>query len=228
MASHYLREVRELQPEGPYYLGGFCMGGSVAFEMAQQLTRDGQPVALLALFDSYNHNGTRPRQSPAVRVSYLAQKIEFHLKNLAQIDPKHRWLYLTDKLKGVRARETERISVALSNILRALHLGNGKNKVDVFLEPVNEQAGIAYKPRVYRGKLTLFQPSKNYSFRTRQHMSWQAVAAEGLRLVELPVHPGGMFAEPYVRTLAARLKDCLDEASAEMVATSRLSRAPEE
>jgi hypothetical protein len=54
------------------------------------------------------------------------------------------------------------------------------------------------------------------------------MAGEGLRLEELPVHPGGMFAEPYVRTLAARLKDCLEEANAEMVATSRLSRAPVE
>ncbi len=37
MAESYLREIRELQPEGPYYLGGFCMGGQVAFEMAQRL-----------------------------------------------------------------------------------------------------------------------------------------------------------------------------------------------
>ena len=44
MAESYLRELRELQPEGPYYLGGFCMGGQVAFEIAQRLIRDGEQV----------------------------------------------------------------------------------------------------------------------------------------------------------------------------------------
>src|SRR6266851_10438106 len=40
MAESSLREIRELQPEGPYYLGGFCMGGQVAFEMARRLAQD--------------------------------------------------------------------------------------------------------------------------------------------------------------------------------------------
>jgi amino acid adenylation domain-containing protein len=51
MASGYLKEVRSLQPQGPYYLGGHSIGGLVAFEMAQQLRRQGQEVALLALLD---------------------------------------------------------------------------------------------------------------------------------------------------------------------------------
>ena len=51
MAAHYLTEVRSLQPAGPYFLGGYCMG--VAFEMAQLLHAQGQQVALLAVFDAY-------------------------------------------------------------------------------------------------------------------------------------------------------------------------------
>ena len=35
MAAFYLEEIKQMQPEGPYYLGGFCLGGQVAFEMAQ-------------------------------------------------------------------------------------------------------------------------------------------------------------------------------------------------
>src|SRR5713226_1548702 len=90
MASAYLKEIRELQPEGPYYLGGFCMGGSIAFEMAQQLTKEGQRVALLAMFDSYNHNGISPRRSIGNRISYLRQKVEFHLANVLQLALKDR------------------------------------------------------------------------------------------------------------------------------------------
>jgi amino acid adenylation domain-containing protein len=52
MAEHYLRAIREVQPEGPYLLGGRCLGGLVAYEMACQLERAGERVALLAVLDS--------------------------------------------------------------------------------------------------------------------------------------------------------------------------------
>ena len=52
MARHYLKEVRALQPEGPYYLVGRCFGGVVAFEMGQQLHAQGQAVGLLAMLDT--------------------------------------------------------------------------------------------------------------------------------------------------------------------------------
>ena len=52
MAAEYLRAIRQVQPEGPYFLGGYSFGGLVAFEMAHQLRRRGHEVALLVLLDS--------------------------------------------------------------------------------------------------------------------------------------------------------------------------------
>ena len=51
IAGHYVRELLTVQPEGPFLLGGYSFGGIVAYEMAQQLTRAGHEVPLLALFD---------------------------------------------------------------------------------------------------------------------------------------------------------------------------------
>jgi amino acid adenylation domain-containing protein len=51
LANRYIQEIRRVQPEGPYYLCGFCFGGVVAFEMAQQLQNLDQEVALLALVE---------------------------------------------------------------------------------------------------------------------------------------------------------------------------------
>ncbi|MHC4268500.1 MAG: non-ribosomal peptide synthetase [Planctomycetota bacterium] len=45
--AHYLREIRTVQPAGPYFLGGFCWGGKYAFEIAQQLLGQGEEVGLL-------------------------------------------------------------------------------------------------------------------------------------------------------------------------------------
>jgi len=52
MAAYYIDALRTVQPAGPYYLGGHSLGGWVAFEMAQQLQRQGQPVALVAIIDT--------------------------------------------------------------------------------------------------------------------------------------------------------------------------------
>src|SRR5262249_23077567 len=53
MAAHYIKEIRTLQPKGPYHLLGGSFGGLVAFEMAQQLNTQGEQVAMLALLDTY-------------------------------------------------------------------------------------------------------------------------------------------------------------------------------
>jgi len=52
MAARYLEAVRSVQPRGPYRLGGYCIGGAVAFEMARQLRAAGEETGSLLLFDS--------------------------------------------------------------------------------------------------------------------------------------------------------------------------------
>jgi thioesterase domain-containing protein len=53
MAAAYIKSLRAIQPEGPYLLGGFCGGGLIAYEIAQQLSAEGQEVDLLALIDPW-------------------------------------------------------------------------------------------------------------------------------------------------------------------------------
>src|SRR5207237_4472078 len=53
MAAHYIKEMREIQPAGPYLLGGRSSGGTIAFEMACQLEAAREKVALLALLDTF-------------------------------------------------------------------------------------------------------------------------------------------------------------------------------
>jgi thioesterase domain-containing protein len=66
MASDYLKEIRSVQPEGPYYLVGNCIGGVVAYEIARQLEAQHQKVALLVLMDT-----RRP-----TRLNYLRHRWE--------------------------------------------------------------------------------------------------------------------------------------------------------
>ena len=52
LARHYVVEMRKLQPHGPYKIGGYCFGGLVAFEMAQQLRAVGETTGLIAMFNA--------------------------------------------------------------------------------------------------------------------------------------------------------------------------------
>lgn len=52
MVTDYCEALRQVQPQGPYFLAGECIGGKVAFELARQLRAQGEEVALLLLLNT--------------------------------------------------------------------------------------------------------------------------------------------------------------------------------
>ena len=89
MAAYYVRQIRQVQPQGPYFLGGYSFGGVVAFEMAQQLYAVDQEVALLVLFDSSDYKNPPRRYSLVERIQLdlqsqgfrsLAEKVQYLLQ----------------------------------------------------------------------------------------------------------------------------------------------------
>src|SRR2546425_6293135 len=102
MAAHYLREMREVQPEGPYLLGGRSSGGTIAFEMACQLAAEGQKVAMLALLDTYpaGYFKLLPGSgSLRQRASRYGRKLQSHAVNLGQLGSAEKVAYVFRKLK---------------------------------------------------------------------------------------------------------------------------------
>ena len=79
--SNYLAEVKTIQPSGPYFLGGYCMGGTIAMEMAQILKKQGEQVNAVFLFETYNWCAL-PSRNSLDRFYYSYQKIVFHFNNL--------------------------------------------------------------------------------------------------------------------------------------------------
>src|SRR5713101_7462066 len=85
MAAHYLKEMRELQPVGPYFIGGRSLGGTIAFEMACQLSAQDKEVGLLALLDTYPAGYAKllPAVSqPETNFGRATNRIESHFRNL--------------------------------------------------------------------------------------------------------------------------------------------------
>ena len=79
MARVYVDAVQRVQPHGPYFLGGYCMGGTVAYEMAQQLSAKGEQVGMVALFDTADWSQVA-MYSKWARAGYQAQRLWFHAR----------------------------------------------------------------------------------------------------------------------------------------------------
>jgi thioesterase domain-containing protein len=112
LAQQHVREIRQFQPDGPYYLGGASMGGLVAFEIAQQLVAQGAEVGLLALFDTPG-----PPSVPVSGRRYLRKSLQRtmevldnHIGNLVRLTPSEAAVYLLRKLRWLRFRALEKAS----------------------------------------------------------------------------------------------------------------------
>jgi amino acid adenylation domain-containing protein len=135
LATHYIREMREFQPQGPYFLMGHSSGGTIAYEMAQQLTEQGQSVALLALFDTNLEENNR-------QVMPLSQK----LVNLRRIG----LLELTNRVRQGLHLKLHAIRTQSNPI--------GLTDRDLFVEDPRILAAIEnYVPRPYSGRVVLFK-----------------------------------------------------------------------
>src|SRR5262249_55432322 len=107
IAGGYLQEIRAVQPTGPYFLGGFCFGGLVAFEIAQQLKAAGDEVSLLAWFEptllrSYGSTRVSPMFSSSTTASKAGLRAEGlrHLSNLRQLRGRDRMPYIWLRLRS--------------------------------------------------------------------------------------------------------------------------------
>jgi thioesterase domain-containing protein len=185
----------------------------LAVEIAQRLVRDGQQVNLLFVIDTHNFNGVPPRFTLTEKVENLGQKIMFHSANVMHLDHKSQIAYLTEKLKIALRREMERLRIKIVHLFKLNpHRDVVLGTQEEFIEDINDRAFLAYKPAVYPGKMTICKPRRNYAFLRDPFNGWGGIAAGGLEIIELPSDPGGIFIEPYVQTLARKLKQQIDQA----------------
>jgi thioesterase domain-containing protein len=180
MAAHYLEEIRTIQPRGPYFIGGLSFGGTVAYEMAQQLTAQGESVGLLFLFDTFpgKYESTSsllmklwqmPRRD---QFDYITRKLGSYLRNLGR---KLNRFLLPQALRNVRA-----------GIARA---------------------GMQYQMRPYPGPMVLFRASEKSLRGARDpYAGWKGLATGGVEVCEIPGGHVSILAKPQVQILAEHLR----------------------
>jgi phthiocerol/phenolphthiocerol synthesis type-I polyketide synthase E len=211
MAALYLKEMRRVQPHGPYFLGGYCMGGTIAFEMAQRLRATGEAVALLALIDTTECSNFRT-PSLWAQSYYNVQRLMFHMANFASLDSEGRSKYLRAKVKSLRSMVTVGGTTLLEKFRR--HPGAAKSEPWVLgqIWQANFQACLDYAPQPYSGTLTDIRPAKQYRMFKRPDMTWDRFAGGEHEVIVLPVNVPATLIEPFVKELAIALRKQIDAA----------------
>ena len=109
IATVFARDIKAVQPQGPYLLAGFCVGGTIAFDLAQQLTAQGHQLSLLALFGSPCPTALSLRYRSHAAVMNIAGRVMRHGSALGQRKPTEWSQYLRERAAERRAdRERER------------------------------------------------------------------------------------------------------------------------
>jgi thioesterase domain-containing protein/non-ribosomal peptide synthetase component F len=205
MASLYANEIRRVQPHGPYHLGGYCTGGTVAYEMAQQLRAQGEEVALLALFDTMNWCNI-PSDTAWRKVRHIGQRIRFHGKNFLLLNTSEKKKFFDEKVKVLRSRSTVWKGMIFGRFLAKESGNKAESVVLAEMWQINDRACVVYQAKSYEGVVTDFRPMRQYAKYSPAEGDWSRLALGGHEILTLPVYPAGMLLEPFVKHLADALK----------------------
>ena len=192
IAAHYVKEIKQFQPQGPYCIGGFCDGGNVAFEIAHQLEAQGDSVAALILFEYYSPHAVISKRS----LTYFKRRISYYQR---------RWVYLS------------RASGTPVGLMKLIFKNSYERFKDSYLEPAppkfitsSEYNKYVHKP--YSGKVILFQAGDPpLEVNGSPLMGWSDYFTGETREITVDGGHLGIFREPGIQQTGQKLGVVLDE-----------------
>jgi amino acid adenylation domain-containing protein len=217
LAERYIAAIREVQPQGPYDLGGWSFGGIVAYEMAVQLVRMGETVNRVVLIDS---------GPPHVVSAYTEAEDALLLAIIAT------------EVLGNSQQETKRIHAELECLeprdqlkwtlayLQAADIVSEDTDVEWVKQALDQFRGRQtaiknYRPAAYHGSVILLRalsnelstmeavPGKIVDGLQQHDYGWGQLIEEGLQVLTVPGDHGTLLQEPHIRALAQQLTACL-------------------
>ncbi|GAB3718226.1 hypothetical protein GCM10027592_60940 [Spirosoma flavus] len=207
IASAYLEEVMQQNPDGPYAIAGYSFGGYVALEMARQLKEMGKEVKLLAMFDT-NAQESDSRQD---MFSWIRRKIFRQFPKM---------LWITKSLFRHPMLTIRYQQHYVERQVKALLLATGLQKPPVVekefdqLNAIMEKHEIAfynYKMRPYDGIVDLFKAQMRvYFVDDNKFLGWKKYALKGVRVHSVPGDHEMMLLPPNDKVFAEALQKALD------------------
>jgi len=216
MAAHYIKEIRGVQPKGPYYVGGSSLGGVIAYEAGMQLRKLGEEVKLIALIDTWAPG--YPKLVPGtsrISVKFFAftDRILHHIDTLRILEPGRRWTYVEAKAAKAKNQIRRKYRQTKRKIANGVLKSLGRPLPDALVATQNaiQAATSAYRPVPYQGDVVLFRASKRSRVLCHDDtLGWSNFVKGRLDIHEVNGSHGSIVVEPRVRFVAATLTGLLD------------------
>jgi thioesterase domain-containing protein/acyl carrier protein len=196
MATDYVNAIQAMQPDGPYHLVGYSFGGTVAFEVAQQIVARKGKLGLLGLLDTIE-----PTYIEKIDKSLSAgQRLDVYTEHLKAIFRRDGAGYLTKLVAQKSAKAKRKLMDAFGRPLPQA----------ASIEESNFRAAEKYRPVPYPGRLTLFRSmERSVSGGTDEMLGWGELAGQGVEIRNIPCNHFNILREPAVKVLADEIRECL-------------------
>jgi amino acid adenylation domain-containing protein len=207
LAQHLVSALRGRQPAGPYYVGGFCLDGLFAYEVARQLKAQGQNVGLLVLFETEN-----PCQIAKTRIGIALRRTVIRLRyrynqlfsvkiNEIPVYARSRWV----ELKQLMTRISWRVYEWFPFVKRQI--------VPADLERILFTAARAYETKPLECPTVIFR-CKEWPIAAAgdPYLGWRELLNGPCETHEVPGDHEGMFLELNAKVLAEQLTASLRNA----------------
>ena len=200
MAAYYVSEIRKVQPQGPYFLGGFSVGGIFAYEMAQQLVSAGQEVGVLAMLDANTSD------YPVYKKQGKSKSGK--LKRWLHLDARE---FLTNGIKRLQARSRKKINNMMVRFYQQMNFPLSPNLRVHRVRQANQSMGERYQPKLYEHPIHVFCADKQpKEIVPDNSLGWKKYAVGPIHSHSIPGDHETIFREPQVRVLAQAVQRVLD------------------
>jgi amino acid adenylation domain-containing protein len=205
ISAHYVTQIRRFQPEGPYYFGGFCFAGIVAYEMGRQLLEQGQEVGMVAMLDSYWHGSRRPTRLQMEREKWAAFRSADRRGKVAWV--RHRLMRLRNRIRTEIYFRSGSMAISVMAMTGNVRKRDRWNLVTV----AGSNAAKRYAPSPAPLRIDFFRAQTGPS---DEPTPWDKLAGGGVTLRQVigpEMSHVTILKEPGVRTLAVEMKRVLEE-----------------
>lgn len=187
LAAHFIEEIIQVQPKGPYFIVGHSNAGLLAYEMAQQLVTQHKTIGLVGLIDTWylNEKQSVPARSKLDKLFHL---ISLPLKEqLANVQRRVKYSIRQIQLQFFTAEHD------IPFLDRAMHLYE------------------CYEPKPYPGKIDYFKCSEHSRLEPIENheKKWEELAQDGISVHSIPCSHDVVLKEPHVRYLAESMAQYL-------------------
>jgi amino acid adenylation domain-containing protein/non-ribosomal peptide synthase protein (TIGR01720 family) len=212
MADRYIEVIQRVQPAGPYLIGGWSMGGVIAYEMARRLTARGQEVRMVFLLDSYAppalEDGWTEEALEAKFMASLALRLTDGFTRPGALDQAFWTMSLAEQRQYMvrRFREEQLLPQGIEEPQQT------ERWID--LNRSNEDAYTFYRPGPYQGRVLLCRAMEGFRAEQDPAEAWRRIGASALEVADIPGNHFTFVEEPHVKRLAEALLLRLNELAA--------------